>query len=202
MAARELPDAVARPESTSSARTSASAGSAVHNGAIAPHISAKSREAGSGADAREPDVERDARSKDAAADVSFEVTFAENDPLNPRHRYGALRKWSMVLVVSSTSTCVTCTSSLYTQTYGQIQPEFYTSEIIATLGLSLFVAGLGLGPMLLAPLSEVRSPGGLRFPCPFVVALPASCIFCLRPLSWRSIEGRQNTRITRPRLGL
>jgi len=33
-------------------------------------------------------------------------------------------------------------------------PEFHTSREIATLGLSLFVAGLGLGPMVLSPLSE------------------------------------------------
>lgn len=33
-------------------------------------------------------------------------------------------------------------------------PEFHTSQIVATLGLSLFVIGLGLGPMILAPMSE------------------------------------------------
>ena len=38
-------------------------------------------------------------------------------------------------------------------------PEFHTSREIATLGLSLFVAGLGLGPMVLSPLSEVRLTG-------------------------------------------
>jgi MFS family permease len=32
--------------------------------------------------------------------------------------------------------------------------EFHVSEEVMTLGLSLFVAGLGLGPMLLSPLSE------------------------------------------------
>jgi multidrug resistance protein len=48
----------------------------------------------------------------------------------------------------------TCTSSVYTSTYGQITAEFNCSVIIATLGLSLFVLGLGLGPMFLAPLSE------------------------------------------------
>ncbi|TID20739.1 MFS general substrate transporter [Venturia nashicola] len=41
----------------------------------------------------------------------------------------------------------TCTSSLYTLTYDQITVEFGCSRLIATLGLSLFVTGLGLGPM-------------------------------------------------------
>ena len=50
----------------------------------------------------------------------------------------------------------TCTSSLYTSTYDQITKEFHCSEIVATLGLSLFVMGLGIGPMVLSPLSEVE----------------------------------------------
>lgn len=44
---------------------------------------------------------------------------------------------------------------MYTSTYGQITKEFRCSQIVATLGLSLFVMGLGLGPMILSPLSEV-----------------------------------------------
>jgi hypothetical protein len=49
----------------------------------------------------------------------------------------------------------TCTSSLYTSTYSQLEPEFGASRLVCTLGLSLFVAGLGTGPMILSPLSEV-----------------------------------------------
>lgn len=51
----------------------------------------------------------------------------------------------------------TCTSSLYTSTYSQLGPEFGASRLVCTLGLSLFVAGLGAGPMILSPLSEVRT---------------------------------------------
>ncbi len=38
--------------------------------------------------------------------------------------------------------------------YQGIQDEFHISRIVAILGLSLFVIGLGIGPMLLGPLSE------------------------------------------------
>jgi multidrug resistance protein len=48
----------------------------------------------------------------------------------------------------------TCTSSIYTSTYAQLTVEFQCSQIVATLGLSLFVMGLGCGPMFLSPLSE------------------------------------------------
>lgn len=43
---------------------------------------------------------------------------------------------------------------MYTSTYSQITKEFECSKLIATLGLSMFVMGLGLGPMFLGPLSE------------------------------------------------
>ena len=104
----------------------------------------------------------------------FEVHWdGDNDPMNPRSM-SKPRKWVIVLIISASSLCVyvaawaqvlradreltdcrTCTSSLYTSTYGQITKEFNCSQIVATLGLSLFVMGLGIGPMLLAPLSEV-----------------------------------------------
>lgn len=87
-------------------------------------------------------------------DPSFEVSWdGPSDPANPRSMSTA-RKWLIVLIVSSTSSCVACTSSLYTSTYAQIEAEFGCSRIVATLGLSLFVLGLGIGPMLLGPLSE------------------------------------------------
>ncbi|KAL2069451.1 hypothetical protein VTL71DRAFT_14130 [Oculimacula yallundae] len=85
----------------------------------------------------------------------FDVVWegGDMDPLNPRSMTKA-RKWLVVLIVSASSLCVTCTSSIYTSTYGQITKEFHCSKIVATLGLSLFIMGLGLGPMLLGPLSE------------------------------------------------
>ncbi|KAF1972627.1 MFS general substrate transporter [Bimuria novae-zelandiae CBS 107.79] len=61
------------------------------------------------------------------------------DPMNPRNMT-MLRRW--------------CIGSLYTSMYGQLMPEFGTSRIVCTLGLSLFIAGLGTGPMVLSPLSE------------------------------------------------
>ncbi|TVY62907.1 Efflux pump atB, partial [Lachnellula suecica] len=53
-----------------------------------------------------------------------------------------------------TSCLRTCTSSIYTSTYTQITKEFECSRLVATIGLSLFIMGLGIGPMLLSPLSE------------------------------------------------
>ncbi|KIW04343.1 uncharacterized protein PV09_04633 [Verruconis gallopava] len=87
-------------------------------------------------------------------DKQFEVKWdGDNDPMNPRSR-SKFRKWIVVLIMAGSALCVTCASALYTLTYGQLTKEFHVSRLVATLGLSLFVAGLGTGPMFLGPLSE------------------------------------------------
>lgn len=84
----------------------------------------------------------------------FKVSWdGDHDPMNPKCMSKA-RKWLIVAILSTSSICVTCASSLYTSTYAQLEQEFHCSKIVATLGLSIFIAGLGIGPMLLGPLSE------------------------------------------------
>ena len=105
---------------------------------------------------RPHDVEKALQQGKQEAEPSFEVTFSgDEDPRSPKS-LSTLRKWMIVLVVSSTSLCVACTSSLYTGTYAQVMEEFGSDPTVTTLGLSMFVVGLGLSPMVLAPLSEVR----------------------------------------------
>ncbi|KAK4506913.1 hypothetical protein PRZ48_000646 [Zasmidium cellare] len=87
-------------------------------------------------------------------DKQFEVTFdGDADPYNPKNR-PYIRKWLIVIIVSASSLCVTCASALYTSTYKQLEEDFHVSREVATLGLTTFVCGLGLGPMFLSPLSE------------------------------------------------
>lgn len=84
----------------------------------------------------------------------FTVTWdGDQDPEDPKSMSKA-RKWLIVIIVSFTSFCVTCNSTVYTTTYDQLDPRFHTSREVATLGLSTFVFGLMAGPLLLAPLSE------------------------------------------------
>ena len=92
--------------------------------------------------------------EEQAPEKQFEVQWdGDRDPMNPRCMSKA-RKWMIVAIVSMGSTCVTCTSSMYTLTYGQITEQWHVSRVTATLGLSLFVVGLGISPMVLGPLSE------------------------------------------------
>lgn len=105
---------------------------------------------------RPHDVEKALQQSKDEAGPNFEVKFSgDEDPRSPKS-LSTLRKWIIVFIVSSTSLCVACTSSLYTGTYAQVMEEFGSNPTVTTLGLSMFVVGLGLSPMILAPLSEVR----------------------------------------------
>lgn len=109
------------------------------NGQIEPHSD-------------EPKLETS--NQDHKYEKQYEVSWdGDQDPMNPK-RMSKARKWLIVLILSACSSCVTCASSLYTSTYAQIEDEFQISRIVATLGLSIFVVGLGLSPMMLGPLSE------------------------------------------------
>lgn len=103
----------------------------------------------SGGDDPEKGEAAQAREKDP-----FEVGFegGNADPWCPRSMATG-RKWAIVGLTSMGSFCVTCASSIYTSTYTQMNAEFGCSRIVATLGLSMFVLGIALGPMW-SPLSE------------------------------------------------
>lgn len=91
---------------------------------------------------------------EGADEKAFEVRWdGPDDPLHPRNIHKA-RKWLVVIILAFGALCVTCTSSLYTTTYGKMDAEFGNTRLIATLGLSLFIFGLGVSPMILGPLSE------------------------------------------------
>ncbi|ELU43269.1 MFS transporter, putative [Rhizoctonia solani AG-1 IA] len=83
----------------------------------------------------------------AKGEQSWEVFLDSTD--DPKHRKTA-RKWLIVFVLSTSSTCVTCAA----MARPGIQREFGVSSPVAILGISLFVEGLGIGPLLLGPLSE------------------------------------------------
>ncbi|GAD99243.1 MFS transporter [Paecilomyces variotii No. 5] len=107
----------------------------------------------SGVGAEEEDKDEEAGAVAAEGESDFTVNWDENDPANPRNM-NKLRRWLIVIICSTGSVCVTCTSSMYTMTYDQIMTEFHCSREVATLGLSFFIFGLGIGPLFLSPLSE------------------------------------------------
>ena len=118
----------------------------------------------------------------AEQEKRFEVKWDIGDPDDPRN-FSTVRKWLVVLVVSSTTVCVCVASSLYASTYDQITAEFACSRIVATLGLSFFIAGLGWGPMVIAPLSEFY---GRRII--YLFSLPLFLVFLVPAAVARNIQ--------------
>lgn len=65
------------------------------------------------------------------------------------------RKWAITILQSLSTFAVTFASSVYASGIQGVMQRFEVSEEVATLGLSLFVLGFALGPLIWAPLSEV-----------------------------------------------
>lgn len=82
------------------------------------------------------------------------VQWIPNDPRNPMN-FSTFTKWFITMIVALATLAVALVSSAYTGGLKQIILEFGISQELATLGVSLFVVGFAVGPLLWAPLSEV-----------------------------------------------
>lgn len=148
--------------------------SQLEQGQVSPSDPAETKEAQSLDAAPTPNANHGAAG-DKGSDPN-QVIWSENDPENPQN-WSRGRKRMLLVVASSCAFCVTCTSSIISNAYQGIQDEFHIGRVVAILGLSLFVIGLGIGPMLLGPLSEFygRRPVYLvSYTAFFLLGLPVS----------------------------
>ncbi|KDQ49456.1 hypothetical protein JAAARDRAFT_187026 [Jaapia argillacea MUCL 33604] len=89
---------------------------------------------------------------DEKPDDPWKVTLGLDD--DPKHMR-SFRKWLIVLTISSSALCVTCASSIASFSELGMASTFHVSHEVTILSISLFVEGLGIGPLLVGPLSEV-----------------------------------------------
>ncbi|KAM5388169.1 hypothetical protein ACJA88_000033 [Fusarium oxysporum] len=82
------------------------------------------------------------------------VQWIPEDPSNPL-LFSTARKWFITMTVAIATLVVTLVSSAYTGGLAEITKTFHLSREVSTLGISLFVLGFAIGPLLWAPLSEV-----------------------------------------------
>ncbi|PGH17446.1 hypothetical protein AJ80_04816 [Polytolypa hystricis UAMH7299] len=87
-------------------------------------------------------------------DDPYCVEWIPNDPRNPL-QFSPLKRWSITAVVAISTLAVALISSAYTGGSKQIMLEFGASSIVVTLGVSLFVLGFAIGPLIWAPMSEL-----------------------------------------------
>jgi hypothetical protein len=84
----------------------------------------------------------------------FLITFLPNDPHSPM-TFPLWKKWSFTALQALATLATTFASSAYSGGIKQVIRSFNVSQEVATLGISLYVLGFALGPLVWAPLSEV-----------------------------------------------
>jgi hypothetical protein len=77
----------------------------------------------------------------------YRVSWVADDPRNPM-RFSTFRKIFMTSVVGFATLVVSFTSSAYVGSIARVEEYFDINNEVATLGLSLFVLGFALGPLL------------------------------------------------------
>ncbi|OTA94508.1 hypothetical protein M434DRAFT_29878 [Hypoxylon sp. CO27-5] len=87
-------------------------------------------------------------------DDPFIVDFLPDDPKNPM-KFSEGKKWGITALQAIAVLAVTFVSTAYSGGIGEVIREFNISEEVAILGISLFVLGFALGPLIWAPLSEM-----------------------------------------------
>ncbi|KAF3064394.1 putative transporter C36.03c [Daldinia childiae] len=87
-------------------------------------------------------------------DDPFIVDFLPEDPKNPM-KFSTGKKWGITALQAIAVLAVTFVSTAYSGGIGEVIREFRVDEEIAILGISLFVLGFAVGPLLWAPLSEM-----------------------------------------------
>lgn len=80
--------------------------------------------------------------------------FIPNDPRNPMN-WPLWKKWFITMDVAIATLAVAFVSTAYSGSIVQVIEEFHCSQEVATLGISLFVLGFAVGPLLWAPMSEL-----------------------------------------------
>jgi DHA1 family multidrug resistance protein-like MFS transporter len=107
--------------------------------------------------------------------ITIVTWYSENDPENPHNWSSAKKLWVSFLILTYTFS-VYIGSSLYTASEADITSVFGVCDTAAALGLSLYVIGYGIGPMLFSPLSEIPAIG--RNP-PYVITYAIFVILCV-----------------------
>lgn len=86
------------------------------------------------------------------------IDWLPNDPDNPMN-WSTRKKFYVTFEIVFLTFSVYIGSAIYTAGIISVTEEFHVSRVAATLGLTLFVAGYGLGPMVWAPMSEIPTIG-------------------------------------------
>ena len=108
-----------------------------------------------------------------AKTVTAQDWTGPDDPENPQN-WPLWQRIYHTTIPALYGFAVTFASSVYSPAVPEVAEKFGVSSTVALLGLSLYVLGLGFGPVLAAPLSETK---GRRVV--YLLSLPISALFIL-----------------------
>ncbi|KAK5121017.1 hypothetical protein LTR85_005801 [Meristemomyces frigidus] len=91
-------------------------------------------------------------------DLHMVSWYGPDDPENPMN-WSSFKKVFVTFEICLLTTSVYIGSSIYSAGTTSVVAIFGVSEVAATLGLTLFVAGYGVGPLLWSPMSEIPQIG-------------------------------------------
>lgn len=92
---------------------------------------------------------------------NYEVTFdGPNDPLHP-FNWTTKKKVFICVILCLDCICITMASSIFASAVPQICEIYGIIEVVAILGITLFVFGFAASPIIYAPLSEIYGRKGV-----------------------------------------
>ncbi|KAI5289716.1 hypothetical protein KEM54_003368 [Ascosphaera aggregata] len=80
--------------------------------------------------------------------------YSDDDPENPQN-WSTGKKWILVILIFYYTFAVYGSSAIYTSSLEGVQKKFNIGPVTAELGLSIYVLGYGIGPLIWAPMSEI-----------------------------------------------
>ncbi|RDW78288.1 hypothetical protein BP5796_06140 [Coleophoma crateriformis] len=118
----------------------------------------------------------------SSLDSNIVIFDSINDPLDPRN-WPTHKKVTTTVLYGFTTAGATWASSVYSPATASIAQEFGVSAEVSTLGLTLFLFGFGIGPLLWAPCSEVYGRRLAVF-IPYFI----SALFCFGVATGKDIQ--------------
>ncbi|KAI0761317.1 MFS general substrate transporter [Trametes elegans] len=105
------------------------------------------------------------------------VVFDAHDPDDP-HQWSHRKKQSTIALICTYAFCAVFGSAIYAPAEEQIRKRFGVNADVSSTGLTVYVLGFGIGPLLWGPLSELL---GRTLPCHiawfFLIATSACSAF-------------------------
>lgn len=84
--------------------------------------------------------------------------YFTDDQSNP-HNWSNKKRLLITMLICFYTFVVYTTSAIYTSSVPGVMERFGVGNVLATLGLSLYVLGYGVGPLIFSPLSEIPRIG-------------------------------------------